>query len=98
MFSLSSHTDSIKTLRYLNSIAHLRGDGFIDDVDLSNMTAIYTAKIEGKGFSPVQINAYAMGAGEGYYITSTYNPSTVFDGNKGKLIEKIFVAPENFLK
>lgn len=39
-----------------------------------------------------------MGADEGYYITFTYNPGTVFDGMKGKLIEKIFVAPENFEK
>lgn len=92
------HADSIKTLQYLNSIAHLRGHGFIDNADLSKMKPIYTAMIEGNGFSPVQINAYAMGADNGYYITSTYNPGAVFDGMKRNLIEKIFVAPENFLK
>ncbi|MDT8393946.1 MAG: DUF4340 domain-containing protein [Bacteroidales bacterium] len=90
--------DSAKTERYLRSLSSLRNHNFIDDVDVENMTPQYTAIIEGSTFDPVQIKAFpASDSFVGYYMTSSENRGTVFNGMKSKSFEKVFAGPGTFL-
>ena len=90
--------DSTKTDRYLRSLARLNNSGFLDEVDVSNMKAAYTMLIEGTTFDPITLSAYPADSVTGYYITSSINEGTVFDGSKNGLFEKTFVGPERFLE
>jgi hypothetical protein len=85
-------TDSTGTDKYLRGLARLRNSSFLDEVDVSNMNPEYSLTIEGKSFEPVVLNAYTADGTEGYYITSSANPGSVFDGSKAGLFEKIFVS------
>jgi len=89
--------DSVKTDRYLRILSRLRSTGFINDVDLSGRTPEYTLLIEGKTFGPVTMQAFPADTIVGYYITSSINDGSVFDGSKSKLFEKVFVGKDEFL-
>ncbi|MBU2650281.1 MAG: DUF4340 domain-containing protein [Bacteroidetes bacterium] len=83
--------DSAATVKYLRSIAKMRNSGFIDTVSISGIEPIYRLTLEGGSFQPVLISAYPAADTLGvYYITSSENPGSIWDGSKGKLFEKIF--------
>jgi hypothetical protein len=90
--------DSLKTARFVHKIATMRSSEFIDDVDLRGVQAEMKVRIEGIGFAPIDINFYpAADTNIRYYVTSTYNPGSVFNGEKGKLMEKAIVDRERFM-
>jgi len=89
--------DSTKTDRYLKSISHLRSSSFEDDANLSGQTPVYNMEIEGSSFSPASIKAYPADSTVMYYVTSSINPGTVFNGAKAKVFEKMFVGADAFL-
>lgn len=90
--------DSANTERFMRSLSRLKNFNFIDGVDVSTLQPEYTAVIEGKTFSPVTINAYpAADTTIKYYITSTFNEGTVFDGMKSKTFEKVFGRIDKFM-
>lgn len=89
--------DSTKTDRFLRTLSRLNSTGFIDDVDLSGQTPVYTAVIEGSNFIPVTLSAFPADTTIGFYITSSYNEGSVFDGSKSNLFDKIFAEPDKFL-
>lgn len=97
-FLNGSPADSALTDRYLRSLTHLRSHNFIDNVDVSSMQASHVAEIEGAAFGKVIMHAYpAQDSAVGYYVTSSLNPGSVFNGMKGKAFEKIFAGAEKFL-
>lgn len=89
--------DSMETVRYLRGLAHANNSGFVDDVDLSAMTPAYTLLVEGTTFDPAMLKAFPADSATGYYITTSINEGTVFDGSKAKLFEKLFAVQEKFL-
>jgi hypothetical protein len=90
-------TDSAKTEKYLRTLSRLRNSHFIDTVDLSAEMPVYNIIVEGGSFDPVALNAYPADTVVQYYITSSINPGTVFDGSKTKLFEKTFVGRSKFV-
>lgn len=91
--------DSTTTYRFIRSIARIRSSDFINDVNLASSQSLMSMRVEGPGFDPIDIHAYPSDdTAIQYYITSTFNDGTVFDGKKGKLLGKIFVQPERFLR
>jgi hypothetical protein len=91
-------SDSVETIRYLRGLSNLRNYDFIDDVDISPLTPEYTARVEGNNFAPVTLYAYpAADSTIKYYITSTSNEGTVFNGMRSKTFEKIFTRAEELL-
>ena len=89
--------DSTKTDRYLRRLAHLSSSGFLDEVNISTMTPSYTLLVEGNSFEAVSLSAIPADAITGYYIISSINEGSVFDGSKGGLFEKTFVEADKFL-
>jgi len=89
--------DSLKTARFIRSLSTLRSSEFAD-IDTPASKAEMSIRIEGIGFDPIDIYAYpAADTAVKYYVTSSLNPGTVYDGEKGKLIEKNFVREDRFL-
>ena len=87
--------DSAKTMNFVRSIARTRNSGFIDDVDISTLTPTYQLIVEGEGFPPVIVNAYpSQDTLINYYITSSYNPKTVWNGKKSNMFGKLFKEKE----
>jgi hypothetical protein len=89
--------DSTRTADFIKGLARTNSTGFINDVNLEGMAPAYTMIIEGKTFDPVTLKAYPADTTIGHYITSSYNPGSVFDGSKARLFEKTFVGKEKFL-
>ena len=89
--------DSSLTVGYIKGLSRTNSTGFINDVDVENMAPAYTMTIEGRTFDPVTLNAYPADTIIGHYITSSFNPGSVFDGSKAKLFEKVFTGKEKFL-
>ncbi len=89
--------DSAATEKYIRSLAMLRNSSFIDTVDISGIKPTHKLKVEGTGFTPVIVEAYpSQDTTIGYYITSTINPGSIWNGSTGKLFEKIFKSEEYF--
>jgi len=83
--------DSVATVKYLRSIARMRNSGFVDTVSINGLEPTHRLTLEGSSFQPVLISAYPAADTLGvYYITSSENPGSIWDGSKGKLFEKIF--------
>jgi hypothetical protein len=89
--------DSARTDRYLRLLARLRNSNFMEDMNLENTHPAYTLQIEGNNFAPASLNAYPTDSASMYYITSSINPGTVFDGTKAKLFEKVFIGTDELL-
>jgi len=90
--------DSLKTARFLRTIATFRSSDFMDDVNLEGATSVMDLMVEGIDFDPIDINVYpASDTNILYYVTSTHNPETVLNGTKGKLVDRTFVGKEQFL-
>lgn len=90
--------DSTFTARYIQGLSRTSSSGFIDDVNVEDMSPVYTMVIEGKTFEAVTLKAYPADTIIGHYVTSTMNPGTIFDGSKSGLFEKTFVGKDKFLR
>jgi hypothetical protein len=89
--------DSVKTARYLATIARLTSGDILDEANISPGYAQYTVVIEANNMNPVEIKAMPADTVNKYIITSSLNPDTYFSGGKNKLFNKIFVSSKNFL-
>ena len=89
--------DSIKTDRYLRSLSRLWNSNFINEVDVSKMAPAYTLMIEGNTFAAVTLTAFPADSIIGYYVTSSANEGSVFNGSKARLFKKTFVGNDAFL-
>ncbi len=87
--------DSAKTMNYVRSISRTMNSSFLDDVDVSSLTPTHQLIVEGEGFSPVIVNAFpSQDTLIDYYITSSYNPETVWNGKKANMFRKLFKDKE----
>jgi len=89
-------TDSISTVRKLRTLADVYATGFADDISPDSLgNPQYQLKIEGEK-DTIVVKGFEVG--KRFVITSSFNPATVFDGNKGKLKKKLFVSRKAFFK
>ena len=87
--------DSAKTMNFVRSISRTRNSKFLDDIDVSTLTPTHQLIVEGEGFSPIIINAYpSQDTLINYYITSSYNPKTVWNGKEANMFNKLFKDKE----
>jgi len=88
--------DSTKTVNYLNKLSRVTSNNFIDDVMPTSNTPTHYAKIEGNNILPVEIKAFPADTINKYIVTSSLLPDSKFNGEKGKLLEKVFPKMEEF--
>ncbi len=92
-----SEADSAKTMRYLSKLRKLTSNNFIDDVQPEAGSAPYVVTIEGDNFIPVELRATPADTVNQYVVTSSLIPDTKFSGAKGRLFERVFVQPDEFM-
>jgi hypothetical protein len=85
--------DSAKTANYVSYISSATGEEFVDNIAPSGKP-VFSVKIEGKNFNPIEIQAFAADAVNKYIITSNINPDGRFSG--AKLSQRIFMGPKEF--
>lgn len=92
----NTETDSAETAKYLSSVSNLNGNSYIDDYNPEDLeTPDYTISIEKE--NGVVITVEGFKTEDHFYVRSSLNPESVFDGYTGKLAEKLFVAKEKFI-
>jgi hypothetical protein len=89
--------DSVKTVRYLATIARLTSNDLIDESTVPPGSAQYILTIEANNMNPIEIRAMPADTINKFIITSSLNPDAFFSGGKNKLFNKIFVSRQNFL-
>ena len=74
--------DSIEVTTYLNQIAMVSGQEFLDDVPAEHLTnPAYTLRIEGANMAaPQVVHAFPADSVHQYYITSSINQGACFSG------------------
>jgi hypothetical protein len=83
--------DSMKVVKYLNSISRLTSQDFIYNTPAPGMPS-HTVTIEGNNFQPIEIKAFPVAdTNLNYLLVSSRNPDAVFNGKKSKLFTKIMV-------
>jgi hypothetical protein len=90
--------DSAKTMRYIRTLSNLRSSEFVNDADLTGMSPEYSMMIEGSTFSPATISAYPADSITGYFVFSDRNEGSVFNGNEGRLFDRLFAGEDDFLE
>jgi hypothetical protein len=90
--------DSLKTARFVQKLSGMRSSEFLDNIALGSSVSEMHLTIEGVGFEPIEIDFYpAADTNIKYYVTSSFNPGSIFNGEKGKLMEKAIVDRERFI-
>ncbi|MCB2218905.1 MAG: DUF4340 domain-containing protein [Bacteroidetes bacterium] len=89
--------DSSSTVRYLGKFRKLTSNNFIDDVIPESGEKPYVVTIEGNNFIPIELRAMPADSVNQYVITSSLIPDSKYSGSKGKLFERVFVQPDEFL-
>jgi hypothetical protein len=90
--------DSAAMLKYLNKLARLNSNAFVDPSVVKTGSATYKLSLEGSNFAPVILEAFPVAdTAMGYVITSSANPGAEFDGSNAQLFETIFVEEPVFL-
>jgi len=89
-------TDSAETVKFLRALSNLSGTKFVDDANPDDlMNPAYKVTIE-KEQGEINIEGYI--SGDALYVRSTLNPESIFNGNEGKLKEKLFISPDKLKK
>ncbi len=89
-------TDSVETARKLRTLADVYATSFADDVSPDSLPAPkYKLTIQGEK-DTIVVKGFEVG--KRFVVSSSFNPGTLFDGDKGKLKEKLFVSRSAFFK
>ncbi|MBE0570622.1 MAG: DUF4340 domain-containing protein [Ignavibacteriaceae bacterium] len=87
-------TDSLKTANYLNRLANLSNNSFVDDVKIDpSSTPTYSLNITTSDLKFIEIKGYQDSTS--FLIYSSQNPEAWFDGSS--LTNSIFVGKSSFL-
>jgi hypothetical protein len=90
--------DSVKASEYLESVAPVSGDDFVDDQKPLSGKPDFSLTIEGENrVSPIVISAFAADSTHGYLIRSSENEGAYFSGKKSGLMDRIFVSRKRFV-
>ena len=90
--------DSLAALHILKDLSEQNYGSFVNNFDSSGKQPICMLTIEGKGFSPVTIKAWAADSANVYAINSSINPTSFFSGRRGGMFSKIFPAKSAFFR
>ncbi len=89
-------TDSLETARKLRTLADVYATDFVDDISADSLeTPQYELTIQGQK-DTIVVKGFKIN--KRFVISSSFNPGTLFDGNKGKLKEKLFPSKKAFFK
>jgi hypothetical protein len=87
--------DSAKVASYLSTLSMINAQDFVSDaVPAGNQ--IFSLRVEGKNFQPVELKAASADTLNKYIITSNVNTDGRFSGAKGDLTSRIFVGANHF--
>ena len=90
--------DSAKVYEYLNSIAYVSSENFVDDQKPVSQKPDYSLKIEGDNrLRPIVISAFAADTTHDYLIRSSENEGVYFSGKQSVIMEKIFISKNKLL-
>jgi hypothetical protein len=89
--------DSAKAVEYLNSIAWVSSEDFVDDQKPVSGKPDYSLKIEGDNMvNPIVISAFAADTTYRYLIRSSQNEGVYFSGKQSGVIERVFISKDRF--
>ncbi len=97
-------TDSAKTVNFLRSLSHLTGSDFVDNPDQSLLNkSNYTLTIQSTGFGAIDVSGFGTPSTDAkspaqFILHSSQNNESYFNGNTGKLWQKVFPGKNQFLK
>jgi hypothetical protein len=90
--------DSAGAAKYLEFLASVSSEDFVDDQKPVTGKPDFSLKIEGDNrVDPVVISAFAADNIHGYLICSSENEGAYFSGNQSRLTDRIFVSRKRFL-
>ncbi len=98
VFANGAIPDSLTAAKTIEDIANQNYGSFINKFDTNGKQALFSLKIEGKGFSPAIIKAYPADTANQYAITSSINPGSYFSGKGNAMFSKIFKGKSAFMK
>jgi hypothetical protein len=88
--------DSAKTASFINTLAHLNSYEILPE-PAPQGKELFSVKIEGNSFQPVQLKAFESDTLTKYVITSTMNPDVQFNGGRGEVFKQIFAYRKNLM-
>ncbi len=98
VFGDNTMPDSLSAAKTIEDISNQNYGTFINKFDTNGKQALFTLKVEGKGFSPAIIKAYQADTANQYAITSSLNPGSYFSGKGNGMFSKIFRGKSAFKK
>jgi hypothetical protein len=87
--------DSAKTADFIQKLSHLSSYDILEN-DVSKGKELFSVKIEGNNFSPIDLKAFESDSTIKYLITSSINPDASFSGLQSDLFKKIFASKKIF--
>jgi hypothetical protein len=90
--------DSARAAKYLESIALVSSENFVDDQKPLSGKPDFSLTIEANNrVTPIIISAFSADSIHGYLIRSSENEGVYFSGKKSGLTDRIFVSRKRFL-
>ncbi len=89
--------DSGKVASYVNNLSYMNGNEFIGD-EVKSGTQVYSLKIEGNNFNPIEIKAFSADTAFHCIIASSVNPDARFSGISSDIANRIFTGKKQFEK
>ena len=90
-------TDSAKTIQYLNQLASVQGNGFVDGYSPAS-TPIFTISITGNNQSgPIIVQAYPADSTKKFILHSSLNPEAYFSETESHLKDRLFIGKKSLL-
>jgi len=89
--------DSTSVINTIKNLSNQNYGTFVNKFDTNGKQALFILKVEGRGFNPAIIKAYAADTTNKYAITSTLDPGSFFSGKAGDMFRNIFPAKISFL-
>lgn len=94
--AIGAKADSLETIRTLRKLSNIIGSKYLDDVSTDTLGAPkYKLTVETET-DTIYVNGYEKG--KVFAVESSLNPGTLFDGNNGKLKNRIFISPKELRK
>lgn len=91
-------TDSAKVADYVGKYARLMAFDFVDESQVTNKTALFSVKVEGKSEQALEIFAYPADSSNVTIIESTANKGAYFSGSRSGTQGLVFVSKASLLK
>lgn len=89
--------DSANAAGYLNQLASVQGNGFIDGYKPTS-TPAYTITIDGSTQSQIIVKAYSSDSIQKLVLHSSINPDAYFSESQSRIAERIFKGKSYFLR